>query len=48
MSSPKAIRPEMKYNQFMDLPPQSFAGFDEPVADCKKDQSQPNKNEVPH
>jgi hypothetical protein len=36
------------YNQFIKLPPQPFAGFDEPVADPQKGQTQPNKNEISH
>jgi len=48
MSSPRAIRPEMRYSQFMELPPQSLAGVDEPVADPKEGQNQSNKNEVSH
>jgi hypothetical protein len=32
----------------MELPPQSFACFDEPVADRKKGHNQTDKNEVSH
>jgi hypothetical protein len=48
MSKSKAIRPEMRYNQFMELPPQSFACADEPVAGPKKGQDQSNKDQVSH
>jgi hypothetical protein len=48
MSSPRAINPEMRYSQSMKLPPQSLAGVDEPVADPKKGQNQPHKNQIAH
>ncbi len=48
MSSPRAIRPEMRYSQFMELPPQSLAGVDEPIADRKKGQGQPDENQISH
>ena len=32
----------------MELPPQSFTGADEPVADPKKSQYQPYKNQISH
>lgn len=38
----------MRYNQFIELSPQSFACFDEAVAESKKGQNQTNENEVPH
>jgi hypothetical protein len=38
----------MRYNQFMGLPLQSLARFDEPVAGPQKGQSQSDKNQISH
>jgi hypothetical protein len=38
----------MRYNQFMELPPQSLARLDEPVAGPQKSQSQSDKNQISH